>query len=315
VIHSPDYIQTDIIPEYLDTLARYTEPSKTLLVLNRWKKYPKPTHRDHDIPNFVASEHGSAFNREARKRGFRTMYFTNYLSIATTNPRFDDFRPYFIKDPYTHQHIGFNLQGEWSAFRGYDPVLYYVNSAYKGWREYLIGQFTTLFETDPADAIYIDQTFNMYNDENGLIEGMNNVEGNLAFHRELLEALPGVALGGEGINEINMQYEAFCSPWYLGTYIKLDKNGNALGFRLDPGAWDRMVPMLPRYHEPLTVSIRSKHPIYGGIARIHAPSLKALEDPTSKARREIKKAMAAARPSTPRDVAAANYEAIEFASR
>ncbi len=60
-----------------------------------------------------------------------------------------------------------------------------------------------------ADALHLDQTLCIYNDKNGIIDGLNCIEGSLALHRELREALPQVALSGEGLNEITCQYEHF----------------------------------------------------------------------------------------------------------
>ena len=38
---------------------------------------------------------------------------------------------------------------------------------------------------------------------------MTMAEGNIALHRQLREALPGVALSGEGLNEVTYRHEAF----------------------------------------------------------------------------------------------------------
>jgi len=40
-------------------------------------------------------------------------------------------------------------------------------------------------------------------------DGLNAIQGNVAFHRDLRTALPEVALGGEGLNEVSCRREAF----------------------------------------------------------------------------------------------------------
>ena len=64
--------------------------------------------------------------------------------------------------------------------------------------------------------MHLDQTLCIYNDKNGIIDGLNFIEGSLALHRELREALPEVALSGEGLNEITCQYEHFAQRHIWG---------------------------------------------------------------------------------------------------
>ena len=67
-----------------------------------------------------------------------------------------------------------------------------------------------------ADALHLDQTLCIYNDHNGRIDGMSMMEGNIALHQQLREALPDVALSGEGLNEITCRHEAFAQRHVWG---------------------------------------------------------------------------------------------------
>jgi hypothetical protein len=49
----------------------------------------------------------------------------------------------------------------------------------------------------------------MWNDGNGLIGGLNYAQGSDLLHQEIAAAFPGVALGGEGENDILYRYHAF----------------------------------------------------------------------------------------------------------
>jgi hypothetical protein len=147
----------------------------------------------------------------------------------------------------------------------------------------------------------------MFNDGNGLTDGQNTVQGNLAYHRELAEAIPGVAIGGEGVNEISMQYQSFCELHPLGIHIEIDPEGKPLGWQIHPGAFDRIVPLVSRYVLPHTRPLgylafpetsspfyagwRDSLAIYQGIPTITRPSLADLEDPASEVRSVMRETM------------------------
>jgi len=299
-IKHADYISEDQIIPYLDLLQKLVVPAKTLLFMTHWAAY-----LDARVPHWVANPKGIKFNQEARKRGFRTMYFANYIGITPNHPEFERFKPYFIKNPYTGDIEGWNLKSEWSVETSIK--LYYVSPAAKPWRDYQIGAFKALLEKYPADGLFIDQSFLMFNDGNGLTAGQNTVQGNLAYHRELAEAIPGVAIGGEGVNEINMQYQSFCELHPFGLHVETDRQGKSLGWQVEPAAFDRIVPLVSRYILPLTRPLgylafpetsspfysgwRDSLHIYSGIPTITRPTLADLEEAGSEVGRVIREAM------------------------
>jgi hypothetical protein len=106
-------------------------------------------------------------------------------------------------------------------------------------------------KVDGDSALFLDQTHNIWNDANGRIQGMTMIEGNLAFHRELAEALPGIALGGENANEITFQYESFFELHPLSFEYMPGETGK-YRWRIAPEAFDRMVPIVSRFVAPHT---------------------------------------------------------------
>jgi hypothetical protein len=188
-----------------------------------------------------------------------------------------------------------------------DIALYYVYPAADAWRQYVIGLFKSLFEKHPADGLFIDQSFLMFNDGAGLRDGKTSVEGNIAYHRDLNRALPGIAIGGESVNEISMQYETFAEIHPLSLHVETDEKGKSLGWKIEPGAFERMIPIVPRFLNPYTRLIgylafpRTSSPfyagwrdslaVYGGIATLTSPSIDQLKDGQSEARRLIREAM------------------------
>jgi hypothetical protein len=304
VIKHADYVADEQIVPFLDTLEKHVVPSETLLFLTSWKD----GEEKEPIPYWLPNAHGIAFAKEARRRGFRVMYFANYIGIMPNHPKFAEFKDHIIRDPYSGKMEGWNLEGEWTKWnlRGdrapeSNVMLYYVNPGYKPWRDFQIQQFKELFAESPADGLFLDQAFLIFNDGNGTVDDLTTVQANLEFHRETAEALPGVALGGESINEITMQYESLCELHFLSLDLKSGEKGEPVGWSLDPGAFDRMVPVTTRFVSPHTRPIgyvgfpetgsyyyeawRDALDVYGGIMTLTKPTFGELEDSSSEVRR------------------------------
>ena len=304
VIKHADRMPENLIVPYLDKLKEVVDPRRTLLFMTQWVDGSKGLL----MPHWVASPKGIKFNDEAHKRGFRTMYFANYIGMTSNHPRFNDLKPYVIRNPYTPELEGWNLKNEWAAAAG-SVALYYVSPALKAWRDLAIGEFTQLFDAHPADGLFIDQAFLMFNDGNGLQEGMTTVDGNLAYHEQLARALPGVAIAGESINEVTMQWESFFEHHPLSLHLPVDDKGKALGWKLEPGAFDRMIPILPRFLDPHTKPMgylgfpetqspfyaawRDALRVYHGIPTLTFPTFEELKDESGEVHRAIREAMSA----------------------
>jgi hypothetical protein len=299
-IKHADFIAEDRIEEYLDLLEQHVQPDKTLLYMTDWRE-PLP----YLLPNCNISKKGKRFNEEARKRGFRTMYFSNYWAISPNHPRFEEFRPYLVRNLYTGKYEGWNLRpDDWSRAAGETYQLYYVNPACKQWRQFQVAEYKALFETSPSDGLFLDQTYNIFNDK--LIDGMTMIEGNIAYHRQLAEALPGVAFGGENISEITFPYESFFEMHPLGFEYMEDYDGQ-YRWKIAPEGFDRMVPIMPRFLHPYTRPFgylgfpethskfypawRDAVAKYGGIPTITKPTFDELNNPDSEVRRVMRKSM------------------------
>jgi Domain of unknown function (DUF6259) len=307
VIKHADYISDDQIVPYLDALEKHVKPSETLLFLT----FYKDDEEKQPIPYWLPNAHGIKFVKEARRRGFHVMYFANYIGIQPNNPKFAEFKDHVIRDPFSGKPQGWNLEGEWAGWdlRGdqsatSNVMLYYVNPAYKPWRDFQIQQFKQLFAESPADGLFLDQAFLLFNDGNGTVDGLNTIRANLQFHRDVAEALPGVALGGESVNEITMQYESFCELHFLSLDLKDGKKGEPVGWWLDPAASDRMVPFttlvvsphtrpigyvgFPETSSPYYEAWRDALHTYGGIPTITRPTLSEIEDSDGEVRRVMR---------------------------
>ena len=63
------------------------------------------------------------------------------------------------------------------------------------------------------DAFFLDVSHFVFNDANGLIDGLNSGQGNVLLHKELAAAMPGVVFGGESLHEVTFLRESFAQRW------------------------------------------------------------------------------------------------------
>lgn len=193
----------------LENLARFVSPAKTLLHIPYWRKwgydrnYPEYSELAPDFVDFSAA---------AKRLGYRTMLHFNLLGVSYEHPLYEELKVAQMVDPFRKTPIGW----EWHD----DPTMCfaYISPAYRPWRELLIERILQARERTQPDAIFVDQTLVAVNDDNGLHEGRNSIQGNLAFHQELRDAVPDIVLAGEGLNEVTFQHESFAQAHIYGCY-------------------------------------------------------------------------------------------------
>jgi hypothetical protein len=191
----------------LEALAKRIDPRQTLLYLPGWRKFDY----DRMYPDYTAREGFPEFVAKAHELGFRVMPHVNYFGCDPKSPEYATFEKYQVRSPWSHER-------EWWLWDRADPIIKfaYINPACKAWRDLQISRWRELVERYQVDALHLDQTLCIYNDDNGLIDGMTMLEGNIALHRELRQALPEVAISGEGLDEVTMRFEAFAQRHSYG---------------------------------------------------------------------------------------------------
>lgn len=186
----------------LTELAKRMDPAQTILYVPAWRS----AGYDRDYPTYDAPlDTLEPFVKQAHALGFRVMLHVNYFGVDPKHPLYKSFERYQVRSPWGEH------ERQWWVWERAEPEIRfaYINPACKAWREYFVGQMATLCRRYGIDALHLDQTLCIYNDHNGLIDGMSMIDGNAALHRSLREALPDVALSGEGLNEVTCRYEAF----------------------------------------------------------------------------------------------------------
>lgn len=195
-------------PETLDALVSAgVDPKQTLIYVADWR-----TNRyDVNYPDYTPSEALAPFIKKAHELGFRVMLHVNYFGCDPKMPEYERFKKLQIR----HKYSGDLLWWEWP--KGEFPTKFaYINPASSEWRRLFIGEMVELIKATGADALHLDQTLCIFNDKNGLIDGMNMAEGNLLLHKELKAAMPHIALSGEGLDEVTMIHEAFAQRHVMG---------------------------------------------------------------------------------------------------
>ena len=201
----------------LESLAKRVDPRQTLLYVPNWRKFDY----DRMYPDYTPNRTFPAFVEQAHALGFRVMPHVNYFGCDPLSPEYAAFEKYQVRNPWSHER-------EWWLWERANPAIKfaYISPACKAWRDLQIGRWKELVERYKVDALHLDQTLCIYNDDNGLIEGMTMLEGSLALHRELRQALPDIAISGEGLNEVTMRHEAFAQR-------------HAYGLDFVEGTWNR----------------------------------------------------------------------------
>jgi hypothetical protein len=193
----------------IEALAERLDPRQTLLYIPGWRK---PGY-DRDYPNYAdVVPEWEPFVRRAHELGYRVMPHVNYFGVDPLNELYAQFEPYQVRSPWG------NHDKQWWLWERADPVIKfaYINPACKAFRELFVARMKELCERYQVDALHLDQTLCIFNDNNGLVDGMSMLQGNLALHRDLREALPQVALSGEGLDEITCVHEAFAQRHVYG---------------------------------------------------------------------------------------------------
>lgn len=197
-----DY-SSDTDTSLLEELAELVDPARTLVYFPIWRAHPY----DNMYPDYEPSPAATERIKKAKSLGFRVMVHTNYFGLSPFHPLYPEFAKYHLRDPYGKNTMTVEVPGAEIA---------YIDPASKAWRELFVSRAKKAVEELQLDALFTDQTLVMYNDANGLIDGMNMMQGNLEEHRLLREALPDVALAGEGLDEITCRYESFAQRHLLG---------------------------------------------------------------------------------------------------
>ena len=187
-------------PEVLNKLAEQVDPTKTLLkVSGCWKGRSVDSY----LPDYEPKSELGQFLEVARQHGFRVMPYVNLLGFSPPHPLYPEFQKFQFQHPWTGELIGW----VWDTTSTHRHA--YINPASSAFRKIIVQEFQAVWQQYPVDAFFLDVSHLVVNDANGLIEGLNSAQGNALLHKELADAMPGVAFGGERLHEVSFFRESF----------------------------------------------------------------------------------------------------------
>ncbi len=200
--------------DILEALARRVEPASVLLHIPGWRSDPY----DENYPTYVASDSGRRFIQRARQMGFRAMPHFNAIDMDPTHPAYAYLRDFQYRSIESKRvegwvwHNGMQPVMESNAARGRNrskKTMVKIHPGLAMWRSMLARNIKGAVDDLDLETVFIDVTLTTWNLHNCLVENQTSTEGMRRLIGEIASINDGLAVGGEGRNEITMQHQAF----------------------------------------------------------------------------------------------------------
>lgn len=206
-------------PAILDGLAKLFKPSEVLVHIPHWRA----DSYDENYPTYTASPAGRAFIGQARQMGFVTMPHFNSIDMDPTHPAYNYLRDFQYRALETkrvegwvyHKAVLPVMESNAARTRHRDKkTMVKIHPGLAMWRSILAENVKSAVGDLGLEAVFLDVTLNTWNLHNALVENQSPTEG----MQKLIAAIAaigggptgqGLAVGGEGRNEMVMRQEAF----------------------------------------------------------------------------------------------------------
>lgn len=195
--------------------ATSVSPKNVLLHLPHWRnaKY------DQCYPDFTPSAEFLRFYKHASDLGFRCMPHANSVDMDPSMPEYlpiSDFK-YRELERGTLMgwgwKIGMPASNKALVEHRADNVMVKIHPGLALWRTILAENIekamSALKGAGAADLIFLDVTLCMYNLANALVDNTTTMQGMNRLINQIRIIHGGLAVGGEGLNEITMQHQSF----------------------------------------------------------------------------------------------------------
>ncbi len=199
----------------LDALAQKLEPKTVLLHVSNWRT----DHYDQNYPTYEASDKAIAFFQKGGDMGFHMMPHCNSINIDPVHPAYAYVRDFQYRGIERHELLG------WSWYQGGGlgipesnvarlehrdkSVMVNVHPGLSMWRSILGRAILQATQNLKVDTVFIDVTLVSYNLHNCFVEAVTPTEGMHKLINHIATLGRGLAVGGEGLNEITMQSQSF----------------------------------------------------------------------------------------------------------
>ncbi len=203
--------------EFIDELAKKVEPKKILLHLPHWRVHKY----DQNYPDYTPSEDFKRFIEYSVSKGFRCMPHANSVDMDPSMPEYRYLQDYKYREIERGTFMGWGYHngrvlGVPSSNFALDTnrdknVMIKVHPGLALWRSILARRIDEALEqlNYITDTVFIDVTLCSYNLENCLVDNTTSMEGMKRLIAAVESIRGGLAVGGEGLNEITMQNLTF----------------------------------------------------------------------------------------------------------
>ncbi|MCC6444181.1 MAG: hypothetical protein IT210_12100 [Armatimonadetes bacterium] len=204
-------------PAILDAIAARVVPRRVLLHFSDWRVDPY----DENYPTFTPSENARAVFAKAKAMGFHLMPHCNSVDMDPTHAAYAYLRDFQYRDVQSKRLLGWGWDPETNHVLGvpnsnhnlsqnrYRKVMIKVHPGLSMWRSILAENIRAAVDTLDIDTVFIDVTLCSHNLHNCLVENMTPSEGMKKLILQIASLNDGLAVGGEGLNEITMQGLSF----------------------------------------------------------------------------------------------------------
>ena len=174
---------------------------------------------DENYPNYVASETGRAFLAKCLSMGFHVMPHCNSLEVDPSHPVYAKVRDFQYREIESRKIMGWSWvagkvlgvpESNASRLEHRDKkVMAKIHPGLGTWRSILAEAISAPASALALEAVFIDVTLNTFNLHNSLVEGTTSTEGMKRLIDQVAGLGNGLAVGGEGLNEITAQGQSF----------------------------------------------------------------------------------------------------------
>lgn len=213
-------------PAILDALARRLKPETVLLHYSNWRS----DAYDENYPTYEPSAPARAVFEKARAMGFHVMPHCNSVDMDPTHPVYPLLRDFQYReiqskgllgwgwDPATGRVLGVPNSNAALARNRARKVMIKVHPGLSIWRSILAERIRNAALQVGTDTVFIDVTLCSHNLHNCLVENTTSSEGMKRLIDRIAQIEGGLAVGGEGLNEITMQGLSFAQAHLFASW-------------------------------------------------------------------------------------------------
>ncbi|MBZ5581021.1 MAG: DUF6259 domain-containing protein [Acidobacteriia bacterium] len=197
--------------DILEAIAGRADPRKVVLHFSNWRT----DAYDENYPTYIASDPARKFIARAHELGFHVMPHFNSMETDPNNPVYTALRDFGYRDVETKRLQGWSWvnrraigvpESNASRLEFRDKkVMVKIHPGLAMWRSTLCDRIAEAKRQLALREVFVDVAFITRNLHNALVENMTSTEGMNCLLHEVGEIGDGLAVGAEGLNEINFQ--------------------------------------------------------------------------------------------------------------